>query len=456
MLWSSLVVVLLLGTGDLDAAERALAAGKAEEALALLGDLADGNDAPGRALKVLGRAHLALTQYESAVDPLLRASDSFPKDTGLARDAATACYLAAVSGGGMSARAYLEDARRLAERAASPLLKGKILLALRDYEGALPHFRKASESSADRLEALAGRADCLRELGREGDAKKAFRDVLEEALEQENLPTAYTSAFNAGAGGRLLQWLDDRITKRPGDQRLRRYRGFARLNLLLYIEAAKDLRSVVEAAPHDIAAKTALASALYRAFVESQREEFFAEAVALSRDVLEREPGHRGSRNNLVWSARQHFDADNLEASAELLRFLHASDPEDIEVSLNLAAILRRLHAYDEATKALRGALEVYPDDPDVLNDLGILVDGRGDRAEAVALWTRVLEEESDNLNALENLYTAAWERGDRKTVDEMIRRGSAAAFAKERSQTRWRWFRDRRLWAPEAFRRRK
>ena len=82
-MWSSLVVVLLLGTGDLDAAERALAAGKAEEALALLGDLADGNDAPGRALKVLGRAHLALTQYESAVDPLLRASDSFPKDTGL-------------------------------------------------------------------------------------------------------------------------------------------------------------------------------------------------------------------------------------------------------------------------------------------------------------------------------------------------------------------------------------
>ena len=172
----------------------------------------------------------------------------------------------------------------------------------------------------------------------------------------------------------------------------------------------------------------------------------------MSRFVLMRESGHRGARNNLVGSARRHFDDDNLDASAALLRFLHASDPEDVEVSLNLAAVLRRLHAYDEAEKALRGALEVYPDDPDVLNDLGILLDGRGDRAAAVALWTRVLEEESDNLNALENLYTAAWERGDGGTVDEMIRRGSAAARAKEQSQARWRWFRDRRLWAPEAF----
>ena len=367
MLWSSLVVTLLLGAGDLDAAERALAAGKAEEALALLGDLAEGDGASSRALKILGRAHLALTHYESAVDPLLRASDSFPQDTPLARDAATACYQAALFGGGMSARAYLEDARRLAGRAASPLLMGDILLALRRYEGALPHFQEAAESEADRLDALRGRAACLRGLGREGDAKKASRDVLEEALKREDLPTAYTSAFHAGAGGRLLQWLDERITKSPGDQRLRRYRGFARFNLLLYIEAAEDLRSVVKAAPHDIAAKSALAAALYRAFAESQKEEFFAEAVALSRDVLTRDPGHRESRNNLVWSARRHFDEDNLGASADLLRFLHASDPEDVEVSLNLAAILRRVHAYDEAEKALRGALEVYPDDPDVL-----------------------------------------------------------------------------------------
>ncbi|MHC4956230.1 MAG: multiheme c-type cytochrome, partial [Planctomycetota bacterium] len=83
-------LLLLLVSGDLAGAEKALAAGQAEKAIALVGDLADADDADVRALLVLGRAHLLLLDYESAVDPLLRALDKTPEDKKLARDAAWA------------------------------------------------------------------------------------------------------------------------------------------------------------------------------------------------------------------------------------------------------------------------------------------------------------------------------------------------------------------------------
>ena len=136
----------------------------------------------------------------------------------------------------------------------------------------------------------------------------------------------------------------------------------------------------------------------------------------------------------------------------DLFRRLHETDPEDAVAALNLGATLRRLHRYEEAEAAYLRALEAYEDDPDVLNDLAILEDGRGLRAKAVSRWKKVLDEEPDNLNALENLYTAAWERGDREAMDGLLARGLAASKARGRDHERWRWFRDRRLWAPGAF----
>ena len=78
LIWSSVVLALLLGAGDLDGAEQALAKGDGAQALTLLGDLADRRDASRRALVIAGRAHLLLNQPESAAAPLLRASELVP------------------------------------------------------------------------------------------------------------------------------------------------------------------------------------------------------------------------------------------------------------------------------------------------------------------------------------------------------------------------------------------
>ena len=85
------------------------------------------------------------------------------------------------------------------------------------------------------------------------------------------------------------------------------------------------------------------------------------------------------------------------------------------------------------------------------MNDLGIVLDGRGDRAGAVKLWEAVLEEDPEDKNALENLFTDAWERGDEEAVEEYLRRGTEMAkrLGNPNLEARWRWFRDRTTWVP-------
>jgi hypothetical protein len=68
-----------------------------------------------------------------------------------------------------------------------------------------------------------------------------------------------------------------------------------------------------------------------------------------------------------------------------------------------------------------------------------------GRRDKAVEFWNRVLEIEPENMNSLENLLTAAWERGDEKTARSLLAVGLAVA---ERDGGgllgRWQWFSDR------------
>ena len=57
-------------------------------------------------------------------------------------------------------------------------------------------------------------------------------------------------------------------------------------------------------------------------------------------------------------------------------------------------------------------------------------------------------------MNALENLFTKAWERGDRKAAARYLERGIAESQKSDAEglRRRWRWFRDRLSWAPSGF----
>ncbi|MEE8104041.1 MAG: tetratricopeptide repeat protein [Planctomycetota bacterium] len=444
-----LVLMPLLAAGDPEAAAAAFKKGDPAAAIDLLGDLPEAAGASVDVLKLTGRAYLALGRPMAASDPLLRASDLAPSDKELAALAARASKDAGLADGGPSARAYLDDAKRLAKRSGQPLPLGEILLLLRDFEPALEQFDLAKKDEASRLAALRGRADCLAGIpGREKDHQTARRELMEAALEEGELKMAYAAAFASDAGGRVLVWLTEKLTEKPDDMRLRRYRGFARARLLLFAEAAEDLRPVVKKAPHDIPAKNMLAYALMQMYAENQDLAALDEAIGIGRDVVTRDPANRTTRDRLSWAANIRFTNGDTAGAAELLGFLHEKAPEDTIVALDLGAMLRRLHRYDEARAAYRRALEEFPDDPDVLNDLAILEDGAGNRAEAVRLWNSVLVEDDENLNALENLCTAAWEAGDTDRLADLVAKGLQVAIDRKKTVDRWKWFRDRLLWA--------
>lgn len=454
---ASLLILLALA-GDLDAAEKALAAGDADRAIDLLGELPDAEDAPPRVFLILGRAQAARGHPELAVEPLLRAADAMPEDKGVAREAALACTGAAEGDPGAAGQ-WLLDARRMAERAGDPLLLGGILLSLGEYEAAVTAFDRAAALPEGKLPGLQGKADALDALGRTEEAKPARIAALEEAMRLLDLAAAYRAAFACDQGGRFLDWLDGLVKEKPDDLRLRRYRGFTRSRLLLYREAAEDLRFVGASRPDDLAARNELVRVLLNLLSASQDTAAQKEAEVIATEIVRRAAGDPGSREalatareNLLWMAQRRWQAAELSASLDLLRVLHETDPEDVPAGLNLAAVARRLDLREEARRTYDRLLEAWPDDPDVLNDLGIFVDGLGRREEAVSLWKKVLEQQPENLDALENLFTSAWEGGDRAAAADYAARGLRAAERRRRTVDRWHWFQDRLLWAPVAW----
>jgi len=450
---SSLLLLLLLAAGDLDAAEKALAAGKPEQALKLLGDLADAKDADPRASAILGRALLALGENEAAVEPLVRASEAKPEDKDLARDAAIACRRSAK---GVYGRLYLEDAKRLAARAGDEMLLADIAFDMEDYEAALPLYRKLAEGPGAHAATRVG--ECLKLLGRADEAREAYAVALEAAVKEGDLSAAFQCAFAAGRGGRLLAWLDERIAANPDDFQARLYRAYARVARSAYAEAIEDFRFLLARDAGYVPVKDKLSFALLQHGVRLQDKAMIAEAAKLAREVLDApqtpdlEQTQRDAWERELWIAGYRWQNGDIQGIYEIMKDLHARDPVDTDVALNFAMAARRLGHYDEARATYETLLKESPRDPRVLNDDAILLDGLGDREAARALWQKALAEDPENLDSLENLFTDAWERGDTTAARDFARRGLAAAQAAKGPVDRWLWFGDRLLWAPRGF----
>ncbi|MDH3592300.1 MAG: hypothetical protein OER88_10505, partial [Planctomycetota bacterium] len=278
-------LVLWLLVADLAGAEAALKAGKPGEAIEKLGEIEDLAKADVRTLIVLGRAHLRLGEYVAAVEPLIRASDQQPKDKALARDAALACQGSAE---GAYALEYLQDARRMAARAQDDRLLAFLRYLSRDFQGALDLYQSlpVAKDPAEHVQTLTYHAECLRRLDRSDEARPVYLAAVEAALARRDLRTAYRIAFRGQVQGRLLQWLDQELAKKPDAMEYRRYRGYARVAGLRYGDAIDDLRIVVKARPRDLDAKDQLCFALLQHGARRQIDAHFVEAEALGRAVL--------------------------------------------------------------------------------------------------------------------------------------------------------------------------
>ncbi len=441
----------LLGGGDLDGAEKALAAGKPNDALERLGDLADVDGASLRALLVQGRAYLRLREYEGAVEALLRGHELAPDNRALARDATLACWYAAADAGAY-ASAYMADAKRLSKHTGDARLMADVHYFAGDHAAALRHYGDVPDKDKTRLFLRERRALCLRALSRADEARTAYGLALEEALRVKNLGAAFRTAFAARQQGRFLGWLDKRLQADSSDVEARRYRGYARAAVLRYADAATDLRAVLKKRPDDLAIKKQLTSVLLRVGVDTQTPAVLLEAESLGLGVLAQQPDDRATWNGLNWLAGWYWANRDVKSAYGLLGRLVAIDETDFDTGLNFGAMARRLGHLDAAKAVYTRLLELAPNDSDVLNDLAILRDGQGDRTAAVQLWRRVLEVDQNNLNALENLLTAAWERGDLARANELVPRGLTAARRPGGPLQRWEWFRDRLEWCSKGF----
>jgi tetratricopeptide (TPR) repeat protein len=339
----------------------------------------------------------------------------------------------------------------VAQAAGDDALLADVLFALGETEGALALYRRvATEPGA--VHAAMRVAECLAALGRAEEARAAYAAALEVALAARDVPAAYRAAFAGEHTGRLLAWLDERVAAEPADLTSRYYRGFARSQLAMYAEAAEDLRAVLARNAGHLEAKNRLSFVLLQGGVRQQDKAMLDEAARLAGEVLDAEPRNREAWDRVSWIAGYWWGNADLERHVALLEDLHRRDPTDVDAALNYAAVARRLGQRAEAEAVYDGLLVASPDDPDVLNDYAIFRDGLGDRDGARALWRRVLEEEPENLNALENLFTDAWERGDAAAIADLGGRGLAAARSRGQAVDRWLWFLDRLHWAPKGF----
>ena len=440
--------------GDLAGAEAALEAGKPERALELLGDLADKEGAELKALLVSGKALIELRQYEGAMDPLLRAADRAPEDKEVARLAAWACWGAA-RGGGNFARAYLEDALRYARRAEDQRMIADLLFELGTYEEALQAYRALPATETASAAMRTRIAQCLAALGKEAEARAAYGEALDAAIAAEDLSAAFRSAFAAKQAGKLLAWLGTRIEAKPDDLLLRLHRGYAREGLGMWKEAAEDLKVAYRLEPRHTDARRRLARCLMNYGTREQQNSAIDEAEVLARAALKDDPRDPISWETVRWLAGWAWANRDVPRSFELLGVLHDIDPEARDIALNYCAMARRLGKYEEAEAAFLAILKVDDEDNDVLNDYAILKDGMGQEEEALRMWRRVLEIAPDDLNALENLYTKAWERGDAANARKHLARGLelSSAGGNEGLARRWRWFRNRERWAPVGHR---
>jgi len=450
---SVLIVLLLCAGGDLDAAEKALAEKRPEEAIRLLGDLAEAEDVDARALLVLGRARLQLAEYPPAVEALLRALDTLPEDKALLRDIAWA-HWGAARGDATFAQAYLQDALKFARRSDDQRLVADLLYELSRWQEALDVYAVIEETDENRLALTTRKGHCLLALERKDDAMKEYALALDEALRLGDLREAFDAAFRAQQTGKFLAWLDRKIAAEPKNVDFLLYRAYTREAVEMWEGAVEDFRAVLELRPGFLPARRKLARALVFYGSKQQRIDVMKEAEAMLRKLLAEDPADAVSWQSMQWLAGWEWANGRTERAYELLKLMLGIDPGDPAIVLNFAAMARRLGKYDEADAAFRTVLENDPEDPALLNDYAILMDGRGRLDEALKLWRRVLEVDPADRNALENLFTKAWERGD----DEAMRRHLAAGLAVAENAgdpaylRRWRWFRDRLRWAPSGF----
>jgi tetratricopeptide (TPR) repeat protein len=147
----------------------------------------------------------------------------------------------------------------------------------------------------------------------------------------------------------------------------------------------------------------------------------FAQAKSVLGRGLERFPGDRQMMVDWGWALHQLQDFPNALNAWRALREVH---PRELMGFLGGAASLRQLKRLDEAEALLREARERWPENRQVLVDLGYLGIAKGDFTAALPIWSEVRARFPKNVDGYLWGALALRELGQLQAAEELARAG--------------------------------
>jgi lipopolysaccharide biosynthesis glycosyltransferase/Flp pilus assembly protein TadD len=130
-------------------------------------------------------------------------------------------------------------------------------------------------------------------------------------------------------------------------------------------------------------------------------------AEARCRRILETQPHHVNASIELALLLRR---AENEAAALEQLEKAQISSPDNPELLLELAHVLRGLRRYDEARKTLQAVLELQPGNVAALHGLAKLEQRIGEWKAALAAYENLVALKSDDPNIFVEIATVQFE----------------------------------------------
>jgi tetratricopeptide (TPR) repeat protein len=292
-------------------------------------------------------------------------------------------------------------------------------------------------------------------VGRFADAEKSYRRAL-EIDPQEAAPYDYIARVRNAQGDRKGEFavLQEKLVRFPGDERAmvriaeiheeegRRDEAIAVLEKLtqahagmapaqlrlgaLYFESGRHAQAAqrFEAVARDaeaIGQAGLLDAALYFLGLSYAELERYDDAFGVLARVQEGSPRFAEALRVRAWILEKQGDLPG--AIAEAKRALAATD-DARRMGVFLAGLHQRNGDLASGVEVMNGLIEKYPDDVDLVYDLGVLHGEAEDQDRALGFMDQVLARKPDHYSALNYVgYTWA-ERGERlDEAESMIRR---------------------------------